>query len=202
MYAGPLSGPRVAALVVAALLGCAGVSRSSELWVAHAYQPFDMPDGIALSPVTYVGYGYGTSGEEFMTVLPNRIWHETPDYRHKGIVSQENMAFSAGLRLARGMDTGLTWKGDTTTVVVDARALARKGFEGEWPDTTLIDAVAECLKANAGQHWPAVAYLAVRFVGSERYTKFGGVFDLKAYKCGPITRYYASKTMDQTRSTK
>src|SRR5262249_35068200 len=47
---------RASHVCAAALFLAAASSGASEEWAYKAYQPFDLPNGIVVSPVTYTGY--------------------------------------------------------------------------------------------------------------------------------------------------
>src|SRR5215813_9324950 len=92
--------PRLGTFCVCAamlFLAAAG-SGASEEWAYKVYQPFDLPNGIVLSPVTYTGY-YEAPREVEMTCWENRVWHHDPS--SKGVVgkaTQDNLAFAVGLK--------------------------------------------------------------------------------------------------------
>ena len=162
---------------------------AAEAWAYRVYQPFNLPNGIAVSPVTYTGY-YTPGAEVVMTCWANRVWHPDPDWRgsvHKAL--QENVAFTAGLRVRKDSLRGrpVTGQGDTVWVTLDASRLAPLGKPIERADTILLAATVECMKANAGQ-WAEIHFLALRISGPRKYARFGGIFDVRDYRCGPKKR--------------
>src|SRR5439155_1572992 len=147
----------------------------SEIWPRMAYQPFSVPNGICLSPVTYIGY-YAREEAVEMTCWPDRIWHP-----EDGKTRQENAAFAAGFKVFIDW-TGWSSQGDTLKAELDVgRALNVDD---------LAAATVESIKANAGQYAPGVHYLALKILGARKYAKLGGVFDVTGYNCGPKTRQF------------
>ena len=177
-------------LLGATLIATPAKLQASEAWAFRVYQPFNLPDGIAVSPVTYTGY-YGPGQEVEMTCWPNRVWHPTPDWRgvtRKAI--QENLAFTTRLKVT--VDWARSWptRGDTISAALDVTRLASMSDTIEWADTTLLSATVECMKSNAGQYAPEVQFLALRIRGPRRYSKYGGIYDVRNYKCGPKERQF------------
>ncbi len=162
-------------MVVAIALMVPGVLLGTELWPVAAYQPFDMPDGIALSPVTYLGY-YSPETSIEATGWQNRARRpESKSYM------QENAAYTAGLRVTGGVQGS-----DTITATINAGRLASFHSANGSSDTLLLAATVECVKANAGQLGAHVLRLSI--IGVKRYRHYGGTFDLAAYRCGPQSR--------------
>jgi hypothetical protein len=158
-------------------------SLASEAWPLMAYQPVSLPNGIALTPVSYIGYYMAGQAVE-MACWENRIWH-----REEKKDLQENAAFAAGINAS--MDwRGWPDRGDTLRVNLDLSRVAAGRDENGWSDTTLVEATVECMRANAGQFAPSVHYLAVKIDGAARYARYAGVFDVRGYKCGPAVRQY------------
>jgi hypothetical protein len=176
------------ALAVAAPVGLL----AAEPWAYQVYQPFNLPDGIAVSPVTYTGY-YWPGREVEMTCWANRIWHPDRDWRGTENKSrQENVAFEAGIRVE--VDSGFmnlphAAGGDTVRAVLDVSRLASRRSGIEWADTALIEATVECMKANAGQHGK-IGFILLRIRGPREYARFGGVFAVDGYRCGPKKRQF------------
>jgi hypothetical protein len=172
-------------LIVAGVVSLMGAAQAlgSEAWPLTAYQPISLPNGIALTPVSYIGYYMAGQAVE-IACWENRIWHpeDKKDY-------QENAAFAAGFKAS--MDwKGWPDRGDTLRVVLDLSGVASRRDENGWSDTTLVEATVECMRANAGQFAPAVHYLAVKIDGTAKYARYAGVFDVRGYKCGPAVRQY------------
>ena len=170
-----------------------GRSVASEPWTYHAYQPFLMQDGIAISPMTYTGY-FSSEQVVEMTCWANRVWHQD-----EGRASQENAAFMAGVK-ASLVDVMNSWpsRGDTIAVALDlskAHSVADTKLPGylprstEWPDESLVLATVECMKANAAQ-FPEVHFLAIRILGSHKFAGLGGVFSLEGFRGGPSRRAF------------
>jgi hypothetical protein len=164
----------------------------SEPGTYKVYQPFDLPDGIFVSPVTYTGY-YGPGNEVEMTCWENRIYHRDPDWRGNSKKTvQENAAFTSRLKVST--EGARSWPNDvdTISVTLDVSQLTAVRPAGGWRNTVVLAATVECMKANAGQHAPRVHFLAIRIVGPRKYRKYGGVFEVSGYKCGPRTRQFGS----------
>jgi hypothetical protein len=161
------------------LLLCPAIAHASEAWTVKVYQPFNVPNGIFASPVTYVGY-YDPDQAVEMTVWPNRVWH--PEW---GRPLQENAAFSNGIKVRLQRVARQT---DTLTVQLDAKAVASRIANG-WDDATLVTATVECLKANAGQ-FMRTHFLRLIVTGRPGVRRFGGVFDVRGYSCGPKVRQF------------
>ena len=169
---------RVALLGACLLLGPA-IVWASEAWTVKVYQPFNVPNGIFASPVTYVGY-YDPDQAVEMTGWPNRVWHP-----EMGRALQENAAFSNGIKVRLQRVARQT---DTLTVQLDLRAVASKIANG-WDDATLATATVECLKANAGQ-FTRTHFLRLIVTGRPGVRNFGGVFDVRGYSSGPKVRQF------------
>lgn len=162
------------ALLIASL---AAVVRASEAWPVQVYQPFDMPDGIAVMGVSYVTWG-GVIGIMTMVCWPMRI--------SGGGGHVENAAASAHLSVRERND----WDGDTLWVDLDARKYRFEGLaSGQDDSLVLIRATLECLKATAGSD-DSMRYLRVRVLGAPVYRALGGVFSLTDYRCGPRVRQF------------
>ncbi len=64
---------RVAVLTLLLALWVAGPVSGSELWTIEVMQPFDLPNGIAVSRVTYVEYGSSWPEVVTLTCARNAI---------------------------------------------------------------------------------------------------------------------------------
>lgn len=170
---------RVVFRVVAALM-IATTSSASEAWVYTAWQPFCLPNGIAVAPVTYVGFHSAEEALE-MTCWPNRS-------RQPDGPEQNNAAFDAGFR-ATLLGPG-SWPGNDTVSVALAIPDTTSKAACEWGDSVLVAATVECLKASAGQyageqHRRPLRYLRLEIRGPRRFRSLAGVFDVREYRCGP-----------------
>lgn len=171
------------AVVVMLSAGFPATGTSSDAWTYHACQPFDLENGIAISEVTYVEY-YSLEGVAIMTCWPNRSYSGA-----KRRVVQLNAAYAAGLVVSirpggRGLES------DTLRYDLDVSKL--RGFRpatGDRDSTVLVAATVECIKANVGQI-KSVNYLDLRVTGQAVYEKFGGIFPLADYRCGPKVRQF------------
>ena len=174
---------------VLGVLLAASASHASEEWAFEAYQPLDLPNSIVISPVTYTGF-YQAGQEVEMTCWENRVWHHDASTKGAaGKATQENMAFAAGLKADVDMMKGWPVRSDTIYATLDARRLRHLT---QWADTALVAAVVECMLASAGQYAADVRFLEVRIEGPAELARYGGVFSLKAYICGPIRREFDS----------
>ena len=183
----------ICVMAVSIVAFATGRSIASEPWTYHAYQPFLMQDGIAISPMTYTGY-FSSEQVMEMTCWANRVWHQN-ELR----ASQENAAFMAGLK-ATLVDVMNSWpsRGDTIAVALDlskAHSVADTKLPGylprtaEWPDESLVLATVECMKANAAQ-FLEVHFLVIRILGSKEFAGLGGVFSLEGFRGGPSRRQF------------
>jgi hypothetical protein len=163
-------------LVIAAAAFAPPRALGSEAWPVMAYQPFNLPNGIALSPMSYIGY-YSPLGAVTMTCWANRVWHP-----EQGKAYQENAAFAAGLRVSLEFGDSMT---PDSTLSAELHVPTAFHLENGWDDPTLIEAIVECMKATLGQFAPAVRFLAIKIKGPRRYARYGGTFDVRDYKCGP-----------------
>jgi len=152
---------------------------ASEAWPLMTYQPFNLPNGIGISPVTYVGYFWATQAVD-MTCAPNRIWHQDEDKAY-----QENAACVAGFRATAD---GSKWPKLGDTLRVELRVPPSSGFKeiNGWSERDLILVTIECLKANAAQfRTHGVRFMALRIRGSREFFSLGGVSSVVGYECGP-----------------
>src|SRR6185436_9294852 len=84
---------------------------------------------------------------------------------------QENLAFDAGLRVS--IDKHRSWPhSDTVLVTIHAERMTSVRYKGQWDDTTLVAALAECVRASAGQHAARVRYLAVAVKGPQKFARY------------------------------
>jgi hypothetical protein len=141
------------------------------------YQPFDLPDGLAITAVSYVSWG-GVNGITTLVCAPMRL--------SGGGGHVSNAAALAHLKVKERSD----WDADTLWVDLDARRFHFDGrASGEDDSLAVIQATLECLKATAGSD-DSLKYLRVRVLGAPVYRVLGGVFPLKDYRCGPRVRQF------------
>ena len=169
----------VFAVVMALGMGCS-VAGGSELRTWEILQPFDLPNGIEVSRVTYVGY-YAGFGVE-MTCWPNVISNEGG-----GPASDHNAASIAGLHVKTESDWPI--EGDTLRAVLDVSSMKSYRSENGWPDTVLVAATVQCIVATAAQ-WQAVKFVTLKIAGERRYRSFGGVYRAERFRCGPLRRQF------------
>ena len=172
-----------AAMAIVLSVSTPTIGLPSEAGTFQASQPFDLPNGIAISQVTYIGY-YLMEEVATMTCWENRIWIPS-----EGKSYQENAAFAAGLSVSVTQDP-FGSRGDTLHCELDtSRMIGFRPATGARDSTVLVEATVECLKATVGQmSW--VKFLNLRVTGHAVYRKFGGVFPLADYRCGPRVRQF------------